>query len=82
MYLHVGNHKNIRTKDIIGIFDLDHATVARTTRTFLSSAEKRGEVTSAGEELPRAFVLYRDGGENRICFSLLSSTALAGRCEE
>ena len=27
MFLHVGNSKNIREKDIIGIFDADTATV-------------------------------------------------------
>ncbi len=82
MYLHAGNHKNIRRRDIIGIFDMDHATISRTTRAYLAAAQKRGEVTSAGDELPRAFVLYREDNKNKICFSLLSSTALVGRCEE
>ena len=82
MYLHVGSNKNIRQKKIIGIFDIDNATISRTTRQYLAKAETRGEVSAACEELPRAFVLYQDNKSNKICFSQLSSTALLGRCEE
>jgi hypothetical protein len=82
MYLHVGNNKNIRKKNIIGIFDIDNSTISRTTRQYLSQAERRGEVSAACEELPRAFVLYQEDKTNKICFSQLSSTALLGRCEE
>ena len=82
MYLHVGSNKNIRQKKIIGIFDIDNATISRTTRQYLAKAETRGEVSAACEELPRAFVLYQEDGNKKICFSQLSSTALLGRCEE
>lgn len=80
MYLHIGNHKNIREKDIIGIFDTDNATVAKTTCRFLSASQKRGEVSAASEEIPKSFVLYKEKGKNRICFSQLSTASLSGRC--
>lgn len=91
MFLHVGNNKNIRQRDIIGIFDIDNATASSAiTKKYLSTAEKRGEVESAGEDLPKSFVLYRyDTGKRdkrgrrkyatRLCFSLLSSASLMGR---
>jgi hypothetical protein len=82
MYLHIGSNKNIRKKNIIGMFDIDNSTISRTTRQYLSRAETRGEVSAACEELPRAFVLYQEDNKNKICFSQLSSTALLGRCEE
>ncbi|MBR2622006.1 MAG: DUF370 domain-containing protein [Clostridia bacterium] len=82
MYLHIGSNKNIRKRHIIGIFDIDNATISRTTRQYLAKAETRGEVSAACEELPRAFVLYQENETNKICFSQLSSTALLGRCEE
>lgn len=81
MYLHVGNSKNIRERDIIGIFDTDMSTLSPITRKFLSDAQKRGLVTSAKDEIPKSFVLYRDGDEIKICFSQISSTALGGRKE-
>ena len=82
MYLHAGNGRTIRRRDIIGIFDMDNATVSSITRRMLSDMQKQGRVDSAAEELPKAFILYRSGGEVKLCLSPLSSAALRGRCEE
>ncbi len=80
MYLHIGNNKSIREKNIIGIFDADSSTVSSVTKKYLATAEKRKAVESAVEELPKSFVLYRDrDGNIKICFSQLSSSALSGR---
>ena len=79
MFLHVGNNKNIRLSTVIGIFDMDNATMSAITRKYLNGKQKEGLVESAIEELPKSFVLYREKGEYRICFSQLSSAALKGR---
>ena len=42
MFLHAGNNKNILLKEIIGIFDMDTATVSPDTREFLKSSDKAG----------------------------------------
>ena len=82
IYLHVGNKKNIREKDIIGIFDTDSATVSTVTRKYLSDMEKKQKVEAAKEEIPKSFLLYREKhGDMRICFSQLSPSALLGRVE-
>ena len=36
MYIHIGNGRSVRDKDIIGIFDLDTATVSQITKKFIS----------------------------------------------
>ena len=82
MFLHVGNNKNIRQKNIIGIFDADTATVSVTTRRFLSAAEKQGKVESANEEIPKSFILYEKKDGYEVCFSQISTTALLGRSEQ
>ena len=79
MYLHIGNNKTIRKKDIVAIFDADSATVSAVTRKFLSSAEKKSLVETAIEEIPKSFVLYRDGENYKICFSQLAPAVLVGR---
>lgn len=80
MYLHIGSNRNIREKQILGIFDADSATISSVTRKYLSDAEKKNAVEAANEELPKSFVVYIDrDGERKICFSQLSSTALLGR---
>ncbi|MBQ2766793.1 MAG: DUF370 domain-containing protein [Clostridia bacterium] len=82
MYLHAGNGRTIRTRDVIGIFDLDNASVSPITRRMLTEMQHEGRVESAADELPKAFILYRAEGTIRLCLSPLSSSALRGRCEE
>ena len=79
MYLHAGNNKIIREKDIIGIFDMDNSTVSAVTRRYLTEAERAGLVISAKDEIPKSFILYKENGKYMICFSQISSTALLGR---
>ncbi len=79
MYIHVGNHKMLRTRDIIGIFDMDNTTVSSVTRGFLSQKEKQLMVETAAVELPKSFIIFWENGLTKICFSPLSPSAIRGR---
>ena len=57
MYVHVGAGRTLRRSEIIGIFDLDGAVTPVDTANFLKKAEKEKKITSAGEDLPKCFVL-------------------------
>ena len=81
MYLHAGNNKNIREKDIIGIFDADNSTLSYITRKYLSDAEKENRVISAKDEIPKSFILYKENGKYMICFSQISTSSLMSRTE-
>lgn len=82
MYLNIGNNKNIRIKNIFGIFDADATTVSPVTRQYLAAAERRGAVGSAGEEIPKSFVVYRDRHGMCVCFSQFSAASLQKRIDE
>lgn len=62
MYLHLGQHTTVNTKEIIGIFDLDTTTLSKRTRDFLSQAEKEGRVVNTTNELPKSFAVSAEGG--------------------
>ena len=79
MFLHAGNGRNIRQRDIIGIFDMDNATVSHVTRKYLSAEQKKKAVEAVADEIPKSFILYKSEGEFKICFSPLSTSALIGR---
>ena len=81
MYLHIGNGESIRTEDIIGIFDLDTATVSRTTKKYISKKEKEGKVEYLDYDLPRAFIICKKGNDERIKLSRISTTGLRQRIE-
>ncbi len=82
MYLHAGNNKIIREKDIIGIFDMDNCTVSIMTRKYLSDAEHQNLVVSAKDEIPKSFIVYLEKGKYKVCFSQISTAALLGRAGE
>ena len=77
MYLNLGQTV-LPTAELVGIFDLDNASWAYKTRGFLERAEREGRAVWLTGDLPRSFVLCRDG---RVYFSPLSAGALKGRWE-
>ena len=80
MYLHLGQDTVVKTDDLIGIFDLDNTTVSKGTRTFLAQAEKRGQVVSVTDDLPKTFVVCGKNKKScRVYLSLISSATLRKR---
>ena len=57
MYIKIGPSFYIDKERIIGIFDMDTATVAASTRAFLTKAQKEGRVSLADEDIPKSFLL-------------------------
>ncbi len=60
MFIHIGEGKVVRKKDIVAIFDMESATVSSVTRKMLSVAQKEKRVIPLGYDLPRSFILMRD----------------------
>lgn len=76
MYLHMGNNKSILRSNIIGIFDMDNSTVSQITRKFLSGIQKKNKLISVTGEIPKSFILTKDGS---VYMSQISPSALKGR---
>lgn len=57
MYLHLGQESILRTKEILGIFDLDTASLSRDTRAYLAAAQREGRVVTVADELPKSFIV-------------------------
>ena len=81
MYLHIGNGESIKTEGIIGIFDLDTATVSKTTKKYISAKQKEGKVEYTDFDLPRAFIICSDEKGEKIKLSRISSSGLRQRIE-
>lgn len=79
MYLHLGQNTVVRTKEILGIFDLDTTTVSTKTRAFLKTAQNAGKVISVSQELPKSFILCENGN---VYISQLSPATLLSRLEK
>ena len=65
---------------IVGIFDMDTATVSRETLKFLSKCEKEGRATVTTGEIPVSFVVSAEKDTSiRIFFTRNAPRALARR---
>ena len=80
MYLHLGQDALVKTKEVIGIFDMDNTTVSKGTRKFLTAAEKKGRVVTVTADLPKTFVLCGSSREDcKVYLSQISSHTLRKR---
>lgn len=79
MYLHLGSDVVILKKNIVGIFDLDTATISKHTKNYLALAEKEGRVVNVSYELPKSFVVSIENGRAAVYISQLSSQTLLKR---
>lgn len=79
MYLHLGQDYLVKTRDILGIFDIDTTSVAKNTRLFLRRAEEEGAVVPLSGELPKSFILT-DFPTPTVYISPISTATLKKRC--
>ena len=82
MFLHIGNGKSVKKKDVIGIFDLDTATITKTGKDFINRMEKEGLVEYDYMDIPRSFVLFEDNGTYKVNLSRISTQGLKIRVIE
>ncbi len=83
MYIHLGSDTVVKTKDIIGIFDIETTTVSKKSREFLNKAEKKKSVINVSYELPKSFIVCAETGkkEQKVYISQISSSTLLKRTE-
>ena len=81
MYLHLGKGTVVKSGSIIGIFDLDITSQSHLTRKYLSAAEKAGQIVNAAEDIPKSFVVCREGEQTRVYLSQMAAATLLRRAE-
>lgn len=64
MYLHIGNDTVVSFDDIVGIFDIDTASISRLTREYLKESAFK-EIISVTNELPKSFIVCRSHSLNK-----------------
>ncbi len=81
MYLHLGQSTVITTENLLGIFDMDNTTVMKSTRDYLTKAEKSGEVVNVSYELPKSFIVCTKGKSKTVYISQISPSTLLKRAK-
>lgn len=83
MFLKINKYKTIETKNLIGIFDADSATMGADSRDFLRRSEKEKRLISCGGDIPKSFVVFDDviDGEEKVAFMKFSSSSVKNKIE-
>ncbi len=79
LYLHLGEEYVVKKKDIIGIFDIDTTSIAKTTREFLSTIQAKKVIINTTADLPRSFIVCRAKRETIVFISHISTATLKKR---
>ena len=79
MYVSIGPEKIVNSEEIVGIFDIDTATSTKATKELLKAAEKSKKTEMTGEDIPKSFILMKDG---MIYFSQFAAKILKRRAEK
>lgn len=78
MYINIGEEFVLRDKDIVAVFDMDKATVGKTTRDYLNAAQKSGKIIYAGYDLPKSFIVTK----NKIYISPFNTATILKRAQK
>ncbi|MBR6917427.1 MAG: DUF370 domain-containing protein [Clostridia bacterium] len=81
MYLHIGNNVIIKKSDIVGIFELDGKITTEETKKYLLSAQNAGRLVSAGDDLPKSFIIAKEDDGETVYLSHISISSLIKRCD-
>ncbi|MBO5981841.1 MAG: DUF370 domain-containing protein [Clostridia bacterium] len=82
MFVNLENDISIKKSEIIGIFNMDTATVSPVTKEFLSFAEKERKIIYAGKRMPESFILSDNGISESVYISSFLAGTLVNRTEK
>ena len=67
-------------QNIVGIFDLENTSQSRITRDYLAKSEKKGQIVTVADDIPRTFIVCCDKKDRyTIYLSQMSSANLYKR---
>ena len=79
MYLHLGQDTVVLLDEIVGIFDIENASISLQTKRNLANAEQHGRVVNVSSELPKSFVVCEHNRKVTVYISQISSQTLKKR---
>ncbi len=78
MYVHIGGECSVPVRFLVGVFDLDAATMGTgATREFLTRAEREGRLDVLSVDIPRTVVVTLD----RVYLTPVASATIRRRLQ-
>lgn len=81
MFIHIGKDQTVDEKEIVGVFDLETATISPETRKFLASEQDAMKTVSLCDDLPKTFILCDNALTESVYITQLSPAVTLGRAK-
>ena len=81
-YLFIESGEGMRTRDVVGIFNLDHITQSKTTGRCLAEAQRNMRIVNVANDLPKSLIVMEEAYGSRFYLSGLSTDAIMRRLEK
>lgn len=82
MFVNLENEISIKKSEIIGIFNLDTASVSPVTKDFLKKAGADMKIVYASKRVPESFILSDNGFTESVCMSSFAVDTVLGRVKK
>jgi len=79
--MHIAKNETVPDREIVGIFDIETATLSKDTCNFLREMQNSFRAVNLCTDLPSAFVLTSGAHTDRVYISSLSAEVLKKRGE-
>lgn len=79
MFVHIGKNFSVNEKEIIGIFDMESATVSAETRNFLKNMQDDMKTVSLCDDIPKTFVLCDSEITDTVYITQISAKSTLNR---
>jgi len=79
MYLHIGQNVMILKKNIVCIMDIENTTNSNITKKFLKNMQINGQIINVTNDLPKAFIVYKEKNITSVYITQFSSSTLIKR---
>lgn len=60
MFLFLGGEVSVRSRDVVGVFDIEECSVSRITVDYLNACQKNGRIVNVSEDMPKSFIVCSD----------------------
>lgn len=81
MYIHLGNDVVVNESSVVGIFDIENTSISPATKDFLAVAQKKNRIIYVTNDLPKSFVVCRDGEKTIVYVCQVAPSTMLKRAQ-
>lgn len=81
MYIHLGNDVVVSESSVVGIFDIENTSISPATKEFFTAAQKNNRVVYVTDDLPKSFVVCKDGDGYTVYICQVSPATMLKRAQ-